>query len=114
MRQVPNSQSPFRETQIASAQLQAASGSTIGVEVGSDVIAVRRSLGNVLVGILGIVSDTLCVKRRAAVKLDWALQSQPAWLALDESLAMKKVVLHLRVEFKFVRRGAFACRCAGN
>src|SRR6202011_2715988 len=82
--------------------------------VGSDVVAVRRSLGNVLVGILGVVSDTLCVKRRAAVKLDWALKPQPAWLALGTSLATKKVVLHLRVEFKFVPRGAFACWCAGN
>src|ERR1700687_3285430 len=82
-------ESLFRETKIASAQLQAASASTIGVEVGSDVVAVRRSRGNVLVGILGVVSDTLCVKRRAAVELDWALKPQPAWLALHTSLAPK-------------------------
>src|ERR1700730_3531077 len=109
MRRAPNSESLFRETQIASAQLQAASGSAIGVEVGSDVVAVRRSLGNVLVGILGVVSDSLCVKRHAAVRLDRALKPQPAWLALGASLATKKVVLHVRVEFKFVARGAFAC-----
>src|SRR5438477_11989957 len=41
MRRAPNSESLFRETQVASAQLQAASGFTIGVEVGTDVVAVR-------------------------------------------------------------------------
>ena len=49
-----NSKSLFRETQIARAQLEPASGPAIGIEVGSDVIGVRNALSGALEVVLGV------------------------------------------------------------
>src|ERR1700682_4756048 len=61
------SDSLFRGTQIARAQLQPASGSTIGIEVGGDVVGVRQTLCTALDVELGVASGAFCVKRRAGV-----------------------------------------------
>jgi len=82
--------------------------------MGSDVVAVRHALGNALDVVLGVASEALCVKCRTAVRLDCALESQPAGLALDTLLAAKNAVLHLRAEFNLVAQGPFGMRCADN